>query len=115
MISSSPSLPASAPYPGKLQALVYDQTPSTGLALVYDQTPGTGLALVYDQTPSTGLALVYDQTPNTGLRHRSTWSRVPESDARSVVHDILPRTTAVTDYAIGLEKLSANGQFFVGA
>ena len=29
-------------------------------------------------------------------------------------YDILRPTTAITDYAIGLEKLSANGQFFVG-
>jgi len=74
----------------------------------------TGISPPPWQTPSTGLTLVYDQTPNTGLRRRSTWSRVPESDVRSVVHDILPRTTAITGYAIGLGKLSANGQFFVG-
>ena len=29
------------------------------------------------------------------------------------IYDILPPTTATVDYAIGLEKLSANGQFFV--
>ena len=34
---------------------------------------------------------------------------------QALVYDILPPTSAVTDYAIGLEKLSANGQFFVGA
>ena len=28
------------------------------------------------------------------------------------VHDILPPTTAIVDYATGLEKLSANEQFF---
>ena len=33
---------------------------------------------------------------------------------QAVVYDI-PPTTAVLDYAIGLEKLSANGLFFVGA
>ena len=27
---------------------------------------------------------------------------------------LVPPTTATTEYAIGLEKLSANGQFFVG-
>ena len=32
-----------------------------------------------------------------------------------LVYDILPLTTATTDYAIGLGKLSANEQFFVGA
>ena len=32
-----------------------------------------------------------------------------------LVYDILPPATAITDYAIGLEKLSGNGQFFVGA
>ena len=29
-----------------------------------------------------------------------------------LVYDILPPTTAIVDYAIGLEKLSANEQFF---
>ena len=28
------------------------------------------------------------------------------------VYDILPPTTAIVDYAVGLEKLSANEQFF---
>ena len=28
---------------------------------------------------------------------------------------ILPPTTAIVNYTVGLEKLSANGQFFVGA
>ena len=32
---------------------------------------------------------------------------------RALVYDSLPPTTAITDYAIGLEKLSADGQFFV--
>ena len=31
----------------------------------------------------------------------------------ALVHDILPSTSAIVGYAIGLEKLSANGQFFV--
>ena len=33
----------------------------------------------------------------------------------NTVYDILPSTTASVDYAIGLEELSDNGQFFVGA
>ena len=32
-----------------------------------------------------------------------------------LVYDIVPPTTAIADYAIGLEKPSANGQLFVGA
>ena len=32
----------------------------------------------------------------------------------ALVYDILPPNTAVTDYAIGIENLSANRQFFVG-
>ena len=32
----------------------------------------------------------------------------------SSVYNLLPPTTAIIDYAIGLEKLSANGQVFVG-
>ena len=31
------------------------------------------------------------------------------------VYDIIPPTAAILDYAIVLEKLPANGQFFVGA
>ena len=34
---------------------------------------------------------------------------------QALLYSILPSTTATTDYAIGLEILSANGQFFVGA
>ena len=34
---------------------------------------------------------------------------------QAVVYDILPSATAIAiDYAIGLGKLSANGQFFLG-
>ena len=32
---------------------------------------------------------------------------------QALVYDILPSTTAITDYAIDLEKPSVNGQFFV--
>ena len=31
---------------------------------------------------------------------------------QALVYDILPSTTAIADYAIGREKLSANEQFF---
>ena len=31
---------------------------------------------------------------------------------QALVYDNLPPTTAITDYAIGLDKLSANEQFF---
>ena len=34
---------------------------------------------------------------------------------QALVYDILPSSTAVFSYAIGPSKLSANGQFFVGA
>ena len=34
---------------------------------------------------------------------------------QALVYDILPLTTPIIDYAIGLEKLLANGKFFVGA
>ena len=34
---------------------------------------------------------------------------------QALVYDILPSTTALFSYAIGSRKLSANGQFFVGA
>ena len=32
---------------------------------------------------------------------------------QALVYDILPPAIVITDYAIGLEKISANGQFFV--
>ena len=31
---------------------------------------------------------------------------------QALVYNILPSTTAIVDYAIGLKKLSANEQFF---
>ena len=34
---------------------------------------------------------------------------------QALAYDILPPATATTDYTIGLEKLSANRQFFIGA
>ena len=33
---------------------------------------------------------------------------------QALVYNVLPPTTVITDYAIGLEKLSANGKFFHG-
>ena len=39
----------------------------------------------------------------------------PRIKLQALVYDILPPTTAITDYDIGLGKLPANGQFFVGA
>ena len=39
-------------------------------------------------------------------------SRTGQDKNRHVVYDILPPTTAIADYAIGLEKLSANEEFF---
>ena len=35
--------------------------------------------------------------------------------SQALAYDILPPASVITDYAIGLEKLSGNGQFFVGA
>ena len=38
----------------------------------------------------------------------------PEPEFQALVYDILPPTTAIIDYSIGLGKLSANEQFFIG-
>ena len=38
-----------------------------------------------------------------------------EGKLQALVYDILPSATAVSSYAIGSRKLSANEQFFVGA
>ena len=35
-----------------------------------------------------------------------------EDKLQALVYDILPTTTVIVDYAIGLGKLSANQQFF---
>ena len=52
--------------------------------------------------------------------HQSLLTLLPQSlavrnELQALVYDILPPTTAIIDYAIGLEKPSANGQLFVGA
>ena len=39
---------------------------------------------------------------------------MPQSTLQALVYGIFPPNTAVTDNAIGLEELQANGQFFVG-
>ena len=36
-------------------------------------------------------------------------------ELQALVDDILPPTSAIIDYVLGLDKLSANGQFFAGA
>ena len=36
------------------------------------------------------------------------------ANSKTLFNNILPPTNATVDYAIGLEKLSANEQFFVG-
>ena len=38
-----------------------------------------------------------------------------QPNLQALVYDILPSTTAITDYVIGLGKLSANEQDLVGA
>ena len=43
------------------------------------------------------------------------YARNANSDLQALVYDILPPSIAVIDYAIRLEKLSDNKQFFVGA
>ena len=46
---------------------------------------------------------------------QSTAKTTHRHKLQALVYDILPSTTAVFSYAIGLRKLSANEQFFVGA
>ena len=63
------------------------------------------------------------QTARVGLRQPpnvpSVWSNGAgkrglegDSEQQELVYDILPPATAVADYAIGLEKLTANKRFF---
>ena len=40
---------------------------------------------------------------------------VVQTPSRILVYGILPPTAAVVDYVVGLGKLSADEQFFVGA
>ena len=53
--------------------------------------------------PDPVLHLVTTTPPHTNLK------------LHAVSYDTLPPSTEIMDYAIGLEKLSANGQFFVVA
>ena len=39
----------------------------------------------------------------------------PPLKLKALVYDILPPTTTIIDYTLGLRKLSANGQFFIDA
>ena len=48
------------------------------------------------------------------ITRRRYVQRVPLSNSKHG-YDMPPSTTAIIDYAIGLEKLSANKQFFTGA
>ena len=43
------------------------------------------------------------------------WTHYVSLKLQALVYDILPSTTAVSSYAMGPRKLSANEQFFVGA
>ena len=43
---------------------------------------------------------------------RKSQRRLPWAKLQALVYDIVPSTTAIVDYAIGLGKLSANEQFF---
>ena len=95
----------------KLQALVYDIRPPTTAVTDYDIRPPTTAVTDYDIRPPTTAVTDYDIHPPT--------TAVTDYDIRPPTtavtdYDIRPPTTAVTDYDIGLEKLSANGQFFVG-
>ena len=56
----------------------------------------------------------YTTTQSAAAAMRKPADRL-ESKLQALVYDILPSTTAIIDYAIGLRKLSANDQFFVGA
>ena len=51
-------------------------------------------------------------TQPTSVNQGQIWQHPCHTPIRAVVYDILPPTTAIADYAIGLEKLSANEQFF---
>ena len=42
---------------------------------------------------------------------RTARAHVAQCKLQALVYDILPPTTAIVDYVIGLEKLSANQQF----
>ena len=55
------------------------------------------------------------QTARASLLTPLLQSLIVRTELQALVYDILPPTTAIIDYAIGLEKLSANGQLFVGA
>ena len=56
--------------------------------------------------------------PREYSQERSLASRRSDTELgklQALVYDIIPPTTDTTDYAIGLDKMSANKQFFLGA
>ena len=57
---------------------------------------------------------VKQQKLTTPLGQRVLWSLILSPTLRALLYDILPSTTAVISYAIGLIKLSSYEQFFVG-
>ena len=52
---------------------------------------------------------------SSGVRAGLALASETRPKLQTLVHDILPSTTAVFSYAIGSRKLSANEQFLVGA
>ena len=57
----------------------------------------------------------YSNRRHESCRHSVGTALYGHLKLQALVYDILPPTTAIVDYAIGLGKLSANEQFFVGA
>ena len=57
----------------------------------------------------------HPQAPTSLRRNVLGAQRKPSHKFQALVYHIFPPTTAIVNYATGLEKkLSANGQFFVG-
>ena len=76
----------------------------------------TNAAAIFLSPSTEGTGLTLDQTPKCSNMPRCTCNiRRREAKFQALVYHTLPPTTAIADYAVGLKKLSANGQFFVDA
>ena len=94
----------------------------TPLYVYFRQVHGNGTHPILAQLRPTGQLLraqhVINRIPDRRDNWDSPWRMVIYYHYRvklqALVYDVLPPTSAIIDYAVGLEKLSANGQFFVG-
>ena len=98
-------------------------TPSNELLLLSHKTVSTGVIIFKGNDSRSGLQTLVRPsayqpnclTATLTPAHSGIQLSYVHPKLQALVYDILLSTTAVFSYAIGSRKLSANGQFFVGA